>query len=363
MHTQDEKFMKRALALAGKGERFVSPNPMVGAVIVKGGRVIAEGYHRKFGGSHAEIDAIGRATESVKGATLYVTLEPCCHHGKTPPCVATLLDRRLRRVVIGSIDPNPLVHGCGADALRRGGVEVTVGVLAEECRRLNARFFKFMETGAPFVTLKFAQTLDGRIATAAGDARWISGPESLRFAHHLRAVHDAVLVGAGTVEADDPELTVRSVRGRNPLRVVVDSLLRLPSQARVFQDQHRAKTLVAATCAREPAEEAQLAKMGVEVLSVAGDGRGGADLQDLFRRLGSRGVSSVLVEGGSGVITSVLRERLADRIVIIVAPKILGKGTASVGDLDIRRMENALPLRFDSLRKRGDDLVIEARFA
>jgi len=363
MQPQDEMFMKRAIALARKGERFVSPNPMVGAVIVKEGRIIGEGWHRKFGGPHAEVDAIGRASESVEGATLYVSLEPCCHHGKTPPCVETLLAHRLRRVVIGSIDPNPRVHGRGAEALRRGGIEVVVGVLAEECRRLNARFFKFMETGLPFVTLKFAQTLDGRIATATGDARWISGAESRRFAHHLRAVHDAVLVGAGTVAADDPELTVRSVRGRNPLRVVADSGLRLPLQAKVFQDQHRAKTLVAATCGREPAKETQLAKMGVEVLPVAANGQGRVDLGDLFRQLGSRNVSSVLVEGGSWTITSVLRERLADRIVIIVAPKILGKGIDAVADLDIRRMVDALPLKFDAVRRRGGDIVIEARLA
>jgi diaminohydroxyphosphoribosylaminopyrimidine deaminase/5-amino-6-(5-phosphoribosylamino)uracil reductase len=364
MQPQDETFMKRAIALAGKGERFVSPNPMVGAVIVKEGRIIGEGWHRKYGGCHAEVDAIRRATEPVDGATVYVNLEPCCHHGKTPPCVDTLLDRRFRRVVIGSIDPNPRVCGGGAEALRNRGIDVTVGVLAEECRRLNARFFKFMETGLPFITLKFAQTLDGRIATATGDARWISCTESLRFAHHLRAVHDAVLVGAGTVEADDPELTVRSVKGRIPLRVVADSALRLPTQAKVFQDQQRAKTLVAATSRREPAKEAQFAKMGVEVLPVEENGQGGGvDLKDLFRQLGSRNISSILVEGGSGIITSILRERLADRILIIVAPKILGRGTASVGDLDIRRMEDSLPLKFDAVRRRGADVVIEASFA
>jgi len=363
MQPQDKIFMKRAIALARKGERFVSPNPMVGAVIVKEGRVIGEGWHRKFGGRHAEVDAIGRASESVEGATLYVSLEPCCHHGKTPPCVETLLAHRLGRVVIGSIDPNPRVHGRGAEALRRGGIDVTVGVLAEECRRLNARFFKFMETGLPFVTLKFAQTLDGRIATATGDARWISSAESRRFAHHLRAVHDAVLVGAGTAAADDPELTVRSVRGRNPLRVVADSALRLPLHAKVFQDQRRAKTLVAATCRRDPAKEAKLTEIGVEVISVEENARGGVDLKDLFRQLGSRNISSVLVEGGSGVITSILRERLADRILIIVAPKILGTGIDAVADLDIRRMEDALPLKFDVVRRRGADVVIEASFA
>jgi len=363
MPTQDEMFMKRAIALARRGERFVSPNPMVGAVIVKEGRVIGEGYHRKYGGCHAEVDAIHRAAEPVEGATFYVSLEPCCHQGKTPPCVDTLLDQKPRRVVVGIPDPNPLVGGKGIKKLKKNGIDVTVGVLVEECRALNERFFKFMQTGTPFVTLKFAQTLDGRIATATGDARWISCAASLSFAHHLRSAHDAVLVGAGTVAADDPELTVRSVRGRNPLRVVLDSRLRLPVQAKVFQNQRQAKTLVAATFVRERAKEVQLENMGVEILPVEGNDLGRVDLKDLFRRLGSRNISSVLVEGGSGIITTMLRERLADRILIILAPKILGKGIDSVGDLHIRRMEEALPLHVDVVRRRGTDLVVEARFS
>ena len=228
-----------ALRLARKGEGCVSPNPMVGAVIVRDGRIIAEGYHRRCGENHAEINAIENATEPIAGATFYITLEPCSHYGRTPPCVDALIACRPGRVVIGTTDPNPKVSGKGIQALERHGIETKVGVLAEACRQLNEVFFKYIRTGIPFVTVKFAQTLDGRIATATGHSRWISSPPSLRFAHRLRSLHDAILVGSGTVLRDDPELTCRLVRGRNPLRIVVDSQLRSSPEARIFNGGKR----------------------------------------------------------------------------------------------------------------------------
>ncbi len=283
----DEDFMRRALRLARKGEGRVSPNPLVGAVIVRDGRIIAEGYHRRCGGNHAEIDAIANATEPVAGATFYVTLEPCSHTGKTPPCVDALIALRPGRVVVGTIDPNPLVSGRGIAALERHGIETKAGVLEEECRRQNEVFFKYIRTGVPFVTLKFALTLDGRIATAAGHSRWISSPASLRFAHRLRRAHDAILVGAGTVLTDDPELTCRLVRGKNPLRIVVDSHLRTSPEARVF-DVRQSPAIAAAT-RKAPEERRRLFEQkGIEVLELDADEGGRVDLQGTSERPGSK---------------------------------------------------------------------------
>ncbi|MHB8769470.1 MAG: bifunctional diaminohydroxyphosphoribosylaminopyrimidine deaminase/5-amino-6-(5-phosphoribosylamino)uracil reductase RibD [Syntrophales bacterium] len=357
----DEDFMRRALRLAQKGEGRVSPNPLVGAVIVRQGRIIAEGYHHRYGERHAEIDALANATEPVAGATFYVTLEPCSHHGKTPPCVDALIASRPARVVVGSIDPNPLVSGTGIAALRRHGIETITGVLADACQRQNEVFFKYIRTGIPYVTLKFALTLDGRIATAAGDSRWVSSPPSLRFAHRLRRSHDAILVGADTVLKDDPELTCRLVRGKDPLRIVVDSHLRTPPEARLF-DQRRARTIIAATAAAPRKRRLLFEDRGIEVLELGEDDEGRVDLPGLLTLLGTRNIASLLVEGGAGVNTSFLRGGLVDRLVAVVAPKIVGVGIDAVGDLGIRRMEQALRLRFVRIVRRGDDLILDARF-
>ncbi len=357
----DEFYMKKALALAKRGEGWVSPNPMVGAVIVKKDRIIGAGFHRRFGGDHAEINAIRNATGPVAGATVYITLEPCCHHGKTPPCVESLIACKPGRVVIGMSDPNPLVCGGSIERLRREGIPTTVGILEPECRRLNERFIKFMQTRVPFVTLKFAQTVDGRIATSTGHSRWISSPPSLRFAHALRASHDAVLVGSGTVRQDDPELTVRLTGGRQPLRIVLDSRLNTPADARILKNQDRAKTLIATTTASSRKKAALFDKLGVEILHCSKDGPHRIDLKKLFLDLGKRDVSSILVEGGAAVITSVLKGKLADRIVIVVAPKIVGRGVEAVQDLGIKTMDDALTLSTLRLRRRGGDFILDGR--
>ena len=357
----DEGFMRRALRLARKGEGRVSPNPMVGAVIVRDGRIIAEGYHRRYGENHAEINAIANATEPVAGATFYITMEPCSHYGKTPPCVEALIAGRPGRVVVGTIDPNPLVSGRGIAALQSHGISTTVGVLEEACQRQNEAFFKYIRTGIPFVTLKFALTLDGRIATATGHSRWISSSPSLRFAHRLRRAHDAILVGAGTVLRDDPELTCRLVRGRNPLRIVVDSHLRTSPDASVF-DVRRSPTIVAVT-GKAPEERRRLFEQkGIEVLELDEDEGGRVDLQGLLNLLGQRKIASLLVEGGAGVNTSFLRANLVDRLIAVIAPKIVGAGISAVGDLGIRRMENALRLSFERITRSGDDVILDARF-
>jgi diaminohydroxyphosphoribosylaminopyrimidine deaminase/5-amino-6-(5-phosphoribosylamino)uracil reductase len=355
----DEFYMRRALRLARRGERRVSPNPMVGAVIVKDGRIIGEGFHACCGENHAEVNAIERAVEDPSGAQFYVTLEPCCHQGRTPPCVERLIALRPARVIVGTTDPNPLVSGRGIAALEAHGIETKVGVLAEACVALNERFFTFMRTGRPFVTLKFAQTLDGRIATRTGHSRWISSPPSLRFAHELRSSHDAILVGVGTVIKDDPELTVRHVRGRNPLRVILDSALRVPPASRVLSGLDDARTLIATLGGADPEKRRRLERAGAEVLTVPPDETGRVSLPHLVGRLGERGISSVLIEGGSEVITRVLAARLADRLVVVVAPKIIGRGTEAVGDLGLDRMDQALLLTPRRLRRRGRDAIFE----
>lgn len=360
---RDEEYMRLALRLARRGSGQTSPNPMVGAVIIKGERIIGKGYHRYFGGKHAEINAIESATESLEGATLYVTLEPCCHHGKkTPPCIDRVIEAGFKRVVIGVLDPNPKVNGKSVEMLRQRGIETRVGVLEEECRVLNEAHFKYMTTGIPLVTVKLAQTVDGRIATVTGSSKWISSEESRRLAHKLRAINDAVLVGVGTVLADDSELTVRLVKGRNPTRVVLDSRLRVPLAAKVITGRG-AKTLIATTVQADKDRLARLREAGVEVVLVAEDGQGRIDLRQLLVVLGARGISSVLVEGGAETITSLLRLELVDKLVIIIAPKIMGKGIEAVEDLAVREVSQATKLTFTRTYRSGSDLVIEAKVA
>lgn len=359
----DQLYMRRVLRLAKRGEAWVSPNPMVGAVIVKGDRIIGEGYHKQFGGHHAEINAINSAAESVVGATLYVNLEPCTHYGKTPPCTDRIIESRLARVVIGTMDPNPLVSGKGIITLQRHGIETTVGVLEEECRKLNERFFTFIRTGVPFVTLKFAQTIDGRIATVSGQSQWISSEKSLRLAHRLRSTHDAVLVGIHTVIRDDPALTVRLVKGKNPLRVVLDSSLRIPLEAKVLKHQERAKTIIATTSRCDPGKREILQGMGIETLLIEEDSNHRVSLKELLSTLGKQGVSSVLVEGGATIITSLLKEHLSDRVIIVTAPKILGKGIEAVGDLEIRNLENCLKFSRWRIFTKDSDIIIDGTIA
>lgn len=363
MKGTDEKFMKRALLLARRGRGRVSPNPMVGAVIVKGGYIIGEGWHGTYGGRHAEVDALnkikaGKNKSDTKGSVLYVTLEPCAHFGKTPPCVDSILQAGISRVVIGTKDPNPLVSGKSIRKLRARGVETEVGILDKECRELNEKFFKFMRKGIPFITLKIAQTLDGRIAASSGDSRWISSPGSRKLAHTERSLHDAVMVGIGTVVQDDPELTVRLVRGRNPRRVVVDSKLRVPLNSKVLKDQGSAATIVACSRDHDAAKFAQLREMGIELVT-AGDEK--VDLRELLSLLAKRNISSVLVEGGSGLYTSFLKEGLADRILAVIAPVITGKGIEAFGDLGIAKIRDAKKLEIKRILRRETDVILDTR--
>jgi len=359
MHKNDEQYMRRALQLARRGMGKVNPNPMVGAVIVRAGRIIAEGYHHKFGEDHAEIDAIKRASRGVRGATMYVTLEPCCHWGKTPPCVDTIIEQGIKRVVIGTLDPHPLVNGKGVQILRDHGIEVTVGVLEQEARAVNEVYFYHTQTGLPFITVKYAQSLDGRIATSQGNARWISSEASRRFAHRLRAQHEAIMVGIGTVLADDPQLTVRLVKGRNPLRIVLDSRLRILPIAQVLRDD--GKTLIVTTEAKAEKKIEALHQQGKEVLVAQRGQDGRVELVSVMKQLAERGISSILVEGGAEVITSFLKEGLVNRMVVITAPLILGKGVEGIGDLGITDLHEAIRPSSCKVSRVGDDLIFDLR--
>jgi diaminohydroxyphosphoribosylaminopyrimidine deaminase/5-amino-6-(5-phosphoribosylamino)uracil reductase len=356
---KDEQYMKRALQLARRGIGAVSPNPMVGAVIVRSDRIIAEGWHRKFGADHAEIDALKRVAGSVRDATIYVTLEPCCHWGKTPPCVDTMIEQGIKRVVIATLDPNPLVDGKGAQILQDHGIEVTVGVLERAARKLNEVYFHYICTGLPFITIKYAQSLDGRIATVQGNSRWISSERARRFTHCLRAQHDAIMVGIGTVLIDDPLLTVRLVKGRNPLRICLDSKLRIPLNAQVLGDD--GETLIATTDASDKEKVAAIQKQGKELLVVQKGANGRVGLRPLMKVLAEKGIASILVEGGKEVITSLLQEGLVNRMVVITAPLILGKGIEAIGDLGIIDLDKAIKPSACEIKRIGEDVVFDLR--
>ncbi|MEI6608239.1 MAG: bifunctional diaminohydroxyphosphoribosylaminopyrimidine deaminase/5-amino-6-(5-phosphoribosylamino)uracil reductase RibD [Deltaproteobacteria bacterium] len=358
---KDEYYMKVALKLAQKGLGYVSPNPLVGAVIVKEDRTIGRGYHQLYGGNHAEINALKNASEDVAGSTLYVTLEPCCHDGKTPPCIDSIRKHKIARVVIGTIDPNPLVSCRGMEHLQSYGIEVKTGVLEPECRELNEVFFRFMETKLPFVTIKYAQTLDGRIATATGQSQWISSAASLKFTHKLRATHDAILVGVGTVIKDNPELTVRLARGRNPLRVIVDTALKIPAKSKVLQNLSQTQTIIATIKKANDPQFQKLTNLGAEVITIAADKQGNVDLKKLLKILAKRNISSILIEGGAQVITSTLFSNLANRLVTVIAPKILGKGIEAVGDLKINNLDLAKKLSIRRITRSGDDFILDSR--
>jgi diaminohydroxyphosphoribosylaminopyrimidine deaminase/5-amino-6-(5-phosphoribosylamino)uracil reductase len=353
-----EGFMRLALREAAKGLGRTSPNPAVGAVLVRGGRVVGRGHHARAGGPHAEVEAIRDAGARARGADLYTTLEPCDHYGKTPPCSIAVLEAGVRRVLVGSADPNPLVNGKGIARLRGAGVEVVEGVLRGECDALNAHWFKFMRDRRPYVTLKVAVTLDGRIATRTGDARWVSGEAARRWVHRLRDRVDAVLVGAGTARADDPLLTTRlpGGRGHDPVRVVLDTDLRLPARLALLHPRSAAPTLVAHASPRT-----RRFGPGVELVRCR-RGKGGVDLRDLLARLAARGVTHLLVEGGARVNARFLEEGLVDRLAVFLAPRLAGADGVPLAALrGPGRMEDALRLEEVEVERVGDDVLVSGR--
>lgn len=361
MHTADLKYMKRALTLARKGIGKTSPNPAVGCVIVKDGTVIGEGWHKKAGGPHAEIHALEMAGAAARGADVYVTLEPCCHTGKTPPCSEALIKAGVKRVIAGMSDPNPQVSGGGLAALKQAGITTSCGLLESDCRAINRPFIKHVTTSLPYVTYKCAMTLDGNIATITGESRWISCEESRKYVHRMRARMDAVMVGVDTVLADNPQLTVRHVRGKNPLRVIVDTRLRTPESVIVLSDRHASKTFIATT-ETNPRVHARYLKQGATIV-VCDEYDGRVSMKDLLQKLGTMGVQSILLEGGSRLAGDMLQHGLIDELVFFVAPKIIGNNGFAPFALQggITSMSEAVMLEFTDICRIGSDIVVTAR--
>jgi diaminohydroxyphosphoribosylaminopyrimidine deaminase/5-amino-6-(5-phosphoribosylamino)uracil reductase len=358
----DEQAMQRALELALRGTGRVSPNPRVGCVILKDGRIIAEGWHAAYGAPHAEIMALENATEDVRGATLVVTLEPCIHQGKTPPCVPRILEAGIARVVVGMVDPNPLVAGKGIEQLRQAGVDVRVGVLERECFWVNRFFAKHIVTGIPYVVGKVAQSLDGCIALPNGESRWITSEESRRRVHALRAEIDAVLVGKNTVFRDNPRLTVRAVPGRQPWRVVLDTNLQLPLMSFVFTDEHRELTILCCSPQAARTRKAEtFRESGVRLLEVPTDEDGRLQLPALLRLLSERfQISSLLVEGGATVLSAFLQQHLLDELHVFIAPLIIGAGRHPFERRTIETLDHAWRLHVRAVLRSGDDVHIIA---
>ncbi len=357
----DNVFMSRCLELARKGAGSVSPNPMVGSVIVHEGKIIGEGYHERYGGPHAEVNAIASVSrrEALRNSTLYVNLEPCPHFGKTPPCSDLIIETGIPRVVVGCRDPHKAVAGKGIGKLLAAGVDVTEGVLEEESVKLNEAFIKSHSTGLPFVALKLGQTLDGKIATSLGASRWITGDESREEVHRLRSVYDAVMTGEATVRADEAQLTVRNCPGRNPVRVVLDRRLSLPPDSGIFNSE--ARTVVFASREWSGLEKVhQLKDLGVEVVFVA-DHASGLDLREVLLELNRMQVLSVLVEGGSRLSASFIREKLADKLYIFLAPKLFGSDAlSSFAPLGVSVPQEAVRLDFEPPVFFGKDILLEA---
>jgi len=362
----DEQFMKLALDLASLGRGTTSPNPMVGAVVVKNGKIIGKGYHQAAGLAHAEVNALDEAGANANNATLYVTLEPCNHHGRTPPCTEKIISAGITRLVVAMPDPNPDVCGGGLDYLAQKGLEIVSGVCRQEAQELNEVFIKFITTGKPFVVLKCAATLDGQIATRSGDAKWVSSPASRNHVHHLRHAMDAILVGIGTVRKDDPKLTTRLPEGggQNPIRLILDTKVSISEKAQVVQTAHTAETWIvsadAALSDETQAKRARLKSMGVRLLP-APVHRQHIDLMRLMTILGRENITSLLIEGGGEIIASAVAAEIVDKIMLFYAPKILGgnDGIPICKGRGKDRMQAAWPVSNIRVHRFEDDIMIE----
>ncbi|QAT50316.1 bifunctional diaminohydroxyphosphoribosylaminopyrimidine deaminase/5-amino-6-(5-phosphoribosylamino)uracil reductase RibD [Caproiciproducens sp. NJN-50] len=356
----DETYMKLALEYAQKGCGWVNPNPMVGAVVVKDGRVIGTGYHQRYGELHAERNALASCTEPPRNATLYVTLEPCCHYGKTPPCTEAILESGIRRVVVGSVDPNPLVAGKGIQILRRHGIEVSEGVLCEACTGLNEVFFHFIQTKTPYVVMKYAMTMDGKITTRSGRSKWITGETARRRVQEDRHRYTGIMAGVGTILADDPLLTCRLPGGRNPARIICDSRLRTPLNARVVRTAGEAPTILA-TCSRDEALAHSYRDAGCEILTLPSKD-GHVDLRELMAALGEKKIDSVLLEGGGALNWSALQSGIVNKVQAYVAPKLFGGADAKspVGGIGVEDPKKAFRLASPQVTQLGEDILLES---
>lgn len=374
-NTTDRNYMKAALKLAEKGIGGVNPNPLVGAVIVKDQRIIGAGYHEQYKGPHAERNALASCGESPRGAVLYVTLEPCCHYGKTPPCTEAIIESGIRRVVIGSEDPNPLVSGKSVAILREQGIEVETAVLKEECDQLNQVFFHYITKHTPYVIMKYAMTMDGKIAAVSGESRWITGEAARRQVHKDRRRYAAVLAGMGTVLTDDPMLTCRLPNGRNPLRVICDTRLRTPLQSRLVRSAHEVPTILA-TCCEDRERQKQYESFGCQVMVMPKavprvmpkavprvmPKAQRIDLALLMQNLGARGIDSVVLEGGQELNWSALESHIVNKLQVYIAPKIVGgeKGKTPVGGSGVEQLSEAFGFSKPRIRRFGEDIMLES---
>lgn len=355
--------MRRALELARRGEGCTSPNPMVGCVVVKDGRIISEGYHERYGEYHAERNALLRCREDPSGADLYVTLEPCCHHGKTPPCTDIIIEKKIGRVFVGSMDSNPLVAGKGVALLREAGIAVETGILEDECRRLNEVFYHYMETGMPFVVMKYAMTLDGKIACVSGDSKWVSGEAARNQVHEMRKRYAGILVGIGTVLADDPMLNCRIEAGVDPVRIVCDSGLRIPETAKLVQTAGDIPTIIACceSCLADQDVQKKAGRLeacGVRILAQPTEQE--VDLKRLMQSLAAEKIDSVLIEGGAAIHASALRAGIVNKVYAYIAGKMVGgsKAPTPVGGAGIEKMSEAVCLADMTAEMIGEDLCV-----
>lgn len=356
----DEYYMGLAINLARKGIGKVNPNPMVGAVIVKDNKIVGTGYHEKYGGKHAEINAIENSKESLNGSTMYVNLEPCSHFGKTPPCVDKIIESKINKVVIASVDPNPLVQGKGVKKLRDAGIEVKVGVLDEENRKLNEVFLKYIKHKKPFVVMKVAMSLDGKIATTTGQSKWISCDESRRYVHKLRSEVMSILVGINTVIKDNPMLDCRLENGKNPIRIIVDTTLKIPIDSKIVSSAKSIRTIVVTTKHANKNVMKLLEDKGVEILTVNLKNNL-VDLKEMINKLGELNIDSILIEGGSSLNFSAVNENIVDKIQVYVAPIILGGESSKtpIGGQGVDDIKEAFKLHKLEYKQVGSDILIE----
>lgn len=349
------KYMELALELAKRGKGNVSPNPLVGALIVKRGRIVGRGWHRKCGEAHAEVCALKEAGKKAKDGILYSTLEPCSHWGRTPPCTEQIVSAGIREVVIGMKDTNPLVNGY--HELKFRGIKTRIGILEEEAKKLNEPYIKWIKTKKPFVVVKAAMSLDGQIATRTGDSKYITGREARKFVHELRAEYDAVMVGSNTVLKDNPQLTVRLVKGRNPIKIVVDSKLKIPLTAKIVKNEPT--KLIIATSNKSPKSKIKkLKQKGVHVL-IVNTKQGRIDLKELIKELGKREVCSILIEGGAELNAEAIKSGIVDKVLFFISPQFIGKGLSALGDLGIANVDSSIKLNKLDYRKVGRDILIE----
>ena len=350
MISDHSKYIKRCFELAKKGKGYVSPNPLVGAVIVKNKEVIGEGWHKKFSEAHAEINAIKNSTESLAGSTLYCNLEPCCHTNKqTPPCVPLIIQKKIKKVIISNLDPNKSVYGRGVKQLREAGIEVTTGIHEEEGKELNKFYFKYVKEKNPYIILKIAQSLDGKISQSKNEQTWLTGKESIKFVHKLRSEYDAVLVGAGTIRTDNSLLTVRNVRGRNPIRVIVDGSLSIPIESKVIDSTDPQNTWIFTSNDANKKKIKLLSEKGLRIFKIAANQQNRLELKKIIKVLVKQKLNSILVEGGGDIFSQFLKEEMFDEVIIIQAPKVLGGG---ISIPSIKKVQN---LKLLSLKKLGDD--------